>query len=134
MQSAKQLRREAKQLFRLCLVAGLLDEDRVRQAVERVVEAKRRGAFTLLSLFQRLVRLERSRHAAEVASATALPAELQASVLANLERLYGPGLNTSFVLNPGLIGGMRIQAGSDVYDGSVRSGLAAVGRGFLNGI
>jgi F0F1-type ATP synthase delta subunit len=116
------------------LVEGLLDEDRVRQAVEKVVKAKRRGGFALLSYFQRLVRLERSRHAAEVASATALPAELQASVLANLERLYGPGLNTSFVLNPGLIGGMRIQAASDVYDGSVRSGLAAVERGFLNGI
>jgi F-type H+-transporting ATPase subunit delta len=134
MQSTKQLRREAKQLFRLCLVEGLLDEDRVRQAVEKVVEAKRRGTFTLLSFFQRLVRLERSRHAAEVASATALPAELQASVLANLERLYGPRLRTSFVLNPALIGGVRIQAGSDVYDGSVRSGLAAVERSFLSGI
>ena len=75
MQSRKQLRREAKQLFRLCLVEGLLDEDRVRQAVEKVVEAKRRGGFTLLSYFQRLVRLECSRHTAEVASATALPAE-----------------------------------------------------------
>jgi F-type H+-transporting ATPase subunit delta len=134
MQSRKQLRREAKQLFRLCLVEGLLDDGRVRRAVEKVLEAKRRGGFTLLSYFQRLVRLECARHTAEVASATALPAELQASVLANLERLYGPGLNTSFVLNPRLIGGMRIQAGSDVYDGSVRSGLAAVGRGFLNGI
>jgi F-type H+-transporting ATPase subunit delta len=134
MQSTKQLRREAKQLFHLCLVEGLLDEDRVRQAVKKVLEARRRGAFTLLSYFRRLVRLERSRHAAEVASATALPAELQASVLSNLERLYGPGLNTSFVLNPGLIGGMRIQAGSDVYDGSVRSGLAAAQRSFSNGI
>jgi F-type H+-transporting ATPase subunit delta len=103
MQSTKQLRREAKQLFRLCLVEGLLDDGRVRRAVEKVLEAKRRGGFTLLSYFQRLVRLECARHTAEVASATALPAELQASVLANLERLYGPGLNTSFVLNPRLI-------------------------------
>jgi F-type H+-transporting ATPase subunit delta len=134
MQSTKQLRRDAKQLFRLCLVAGSLDGDRVRQAVEKVLEANRRGTFTLLSYFQRLVRLERTRHTVEVASAIALPAALQASVLANLERLYGPGLHTSFVLNPALIGGMRIQAGSDVYDGSVRSGLAAVERSLLNGI
>jgi F-type H+-transporting ATPase subunit delta len=118
----------------LCLVEGLLDDGRVRRAVGKILEAKRHGGFTLLSFFQRLVRLERSRHAAEVASATALPAELLASVQVNLERLYGPGLNTSFVLNPGLIGGMRIQAGSDVYDGSVRSGLAAVQRSFSNGI
>ncbi len=134
MQSTKQLRREAKQLLRLCLVEGLLDGDRVRQAVEKVLEAKRRGSFTLLSYFRRLVRLERSRHTAEVETATALSAALQASVLANLEHLYGPGLRTSFVLNPGLIGGMRIQAGSDVYDGTVRSGLAALEKSFGNGI
>ena len=33
---------------------------------------------------------------------------------------------SSFVDNPALIGGMRIRIGSDVYDGSVRSRLAAL--------
>ncbi len=130
MKNPKQLRREAKQLFRVCMVNGLLDEGRVRQAVQKVLEAKRRGGLTLLSHFQRLVKLELSRHTAEVESATSLPAVLQASILSNLERLYGPGMSTSFVLNPGLIGGMRIQAGSDVYDGSVRAGLASLERSF----
>ena len=36
------------------------------------------------------------------------------------------GSALSFVLNPALIGGMRIQVGSDVYDGSVQAGLAAL--------
>jgi len=130
MKNPKQLRREAKQLFRVCMVNGLLDEGRVRQAVQKVLEAKRRGGLTLLSHFQHLVKLELSRHTAEVESATSLPAVLQASILSNLERLYGPGMSTSFVLNPGLIGGMRIQAGSDVYDGSVRAGLASLERSF----
>ncbi len=130
MKNPKQLRREAKQLFRVCMVNGLLDEGRVRQAVQKVLEAKRRGGLTLLSHFQRLVKLELSRHTAEVESATSLPAALQASILSNLDRLYGPGMSTSFVLNPGLIGGMRIQAGSDVYDGSVRAGLASLERSF----
>ncbi|HLB88614.1 MAG TPA: F0F1 ATP synthase subunit delta [Terriglobales bacterium] len=130
MKNPKQLRREAKQLFRVCMVNGLLDEGRVRQAVQKVLEAKRRGGLTLLSHFQRLVKLELSRHTAEVESATSLPAALQASILSNLDRLYGPGMSISFVLNPGLIGGMRIQAGSDVYDGSVRAGLASLERSF----
>ena len=130
MKNPKQLRREAKRLFRVCMVNGLLDEVRVRQAVQKVLEAKRRGSLTLLSYFQRLVKLERSRHAAEVESSTTLPAVLQASILSNLDRLYGPGMRTSFVLNPGLIGGMRIQAGSDVYDGSVRAGLASLEKSF----
>ena len=130
MQSAKQLRRQAKQLFRTCLVEGFLDGDRVRQAVEKVLNANRRGSFTLLSYFRRLVRLEHSRHTAEVETATAISAALQASVLADLDRLYGPGLHTSFVSNPALIGGMRIRVGSDVYDGSVRAGLESLQRKF----
>ncbi len=130
MKNTKQLRREAKQLFRSCLVGGLLDDARVLQAVHEVLEANRRGGFALLSYFRHLVKLELSRHRAEVESATSVPADLQAEILANLERVYGPGLNTSFALNPSLIGGMRIQIGSDVYDGSVRAGLASLQRSF----
>ena len=130
MKATKQLRREAKQLFRLCLVKGLLDEGRVRQVVQRVLEADRRGGLALLSHFQRLVKLERSRHTAEVESATPVPADLRASVLSSLERVYGPGISTSFAHNPALIGGMRIKVGSDVYDGSVRAGLAALEQSF----
>ena len=130
MTTTKQLRREAKQLLRMCRVDGLLDEARVRQAVQKVLEAKRRGSFTLLSHFYRLVKLERSRHTAEVESATSLPAVLQVSILSTLEHLYGMGISTSFALNPALIGGMRIRVGSDVYDGSVRAGLASLQRRF----
>jgi len=123
MMKAKQIEREAKQLFRFCMVGGVLDEARVREAVRKVLEAKRRGRLALLACFRRLLKLERLRHTAEVASAASLPTALQASVLSNPERLYGPGISTSFVLDPALIGGMRIQVGSDVYDGSVRAGL-----------
>jgi F-type H+-transporting ATPase subunit delta len=35
-----------------------------------------------------------------------------------------------FVQNPDLIGGMRVKVGSDVYDGSVRAGLANLARSF----
>jgi len=59
-----------------------------------------------------------------------LPADLQANVLSNLERVYGQGMSTSFAHNPALIGGMRIKVGSDVYDGSVRAGLAALEKNF----
>jgi F-type H+-transporting ATPase subunit delta len=130
MKKNKQLQREAKQLFRLSMVGGILDEARVREAVRKVLEAKRRGSLTLLAHLRRLLRLERLRHTAEVQSATSLPAAFQASILANLETRYGPGMNTSFALNPALIGGMRIQVGSDVYDGSVRAGLAVLQKSF----
>jgi F-type H+-transporting ATPase subunit delta len=130
MKSTKQIRREAGQLFRLCLVNRRLDENRVQQVVHRVVEAKRRGYLALLSRFQRLVKLEMARHRAEVESATPLPADLQSTVLAGLERVYGSGISSSFVHRPVLIGGIRIKVASDVYDGSVKAGLAALEKSF----
>lgn len=130
MKTTKQLQREARQLFRLCLDEGSLNEDRVRQAAQGVLGAKRRGGLKLLSYFRHLVKLECARHRAEVESATSLPDELRANVLSNLDRLYGPGLSTSFALNPSLIGGMRIRVGSDVYDGSVRAELVSLQKSF----
>jgi len=130
MKTTKQAKREAAQLFRLCLVDGLMDEGRVRQVVQRVMEGKRRGYLTLLSFFHRLVKLERARHTAEVESAVPLPADLQANVESGLTRAYGPRINIQFAHRPALIGGMRIKVGSDVYDSSVRSKLAALERSF----
>jgi F-type H+-transporting ATPase subunit delta len=45
-------------------------------------------------------------------------------VKSTLSKRYGSGLNYTFKQNPALIGGMRIQIGSDVYDGSIQSRLA----------
>ena len=130
MKVTKQARREAKQLFRLCLVNGLLEEKRARQVVQQIVAAKPRGYLATLSYFQRLVELDCARHTAKVESALPLPADLQASVQAGLARVYGPGLTASFAENPALIGGMRIRVGSDVYDGSVQGRLAALEQSF----
>ena len=56
MKTTKQIEREAKRLFRSCLVNGLLDEGRTRQVVQRIIDGKRRGSLALLSEFQRLVK------------------------------------------------------------------------------
>jgi F-type H+-transporting ATPase subunit delta len=130
MKKSRQAEREAKQLFRFCLLNGLLDEGRVRGVVERVIKSKRRGYLVLLLRFYRLLRLDRDRHFAEVESAAPLPADLSASVEAGLRRMYGPGINIQFAQLPSLIGGIRIRVGSDVYDGSVRSELSALERSF----
>jgi F-type H+-transporting ATPase subunit delta len=122
----KQARRDAKQLFRSCAVNGVLDTQRARQAVDQVLALKPRGYVAILSHFQRLVKLDLDRRAARVESVAQLDAATEAGIRANLERRYGPGLNFTFSLNPGLLGGVRIQVGSDVIDGSVQSRLAAL--------
>lgn len=123
MKISKQSRRDAKQLFKACFVNGQLDEARVRQTVGLVIAKQPRGYLGMLSQIQRLVKLDLERRTARVESATALTPELQQSVQANLVQKYGPGLNLLFAVNPELIGGLRVQVGSDVYDGSVKARL-----------
>jgi len=130
MKINKQAKRQAKQLLRFCLVNGLLDENRVRNVVQHVVAGGRRDSLPILSHFRRLVKLEIAGRTATVESAAPLPPDLQASIEAGLARRYGPGLSTAFAHRPALIGGMRIQVGSDVYDGSVRASLAALEQSF----
>ena len=86
MKISKRAKREANQLFRFCLVDGRLDENRVRQVVQRVVAAGHRDCPAILSHFRRLVRLDLARHTATIESATPLPADLQVAVEAGLTR------------------------------------------------
>ena len=126
----KHARREATQLFRSCMVDGLFDEERARWTVQQIVATRPRSFLGILSYFRRLVKQDAARRTVKVESARALPADLQASVKAGLTRLYGAAMNVSFTDSPALIGGMRIQVGSDVYDGSVRFRLSALEQHF----
>jgi F-type H+-transporting ATPase subunit delta len=127
MKPGRKIRRTAKRLLGLCLTAdGLLDEARARRVVRRVAATRSRMRLPVLSYFRRLVALYVARHSATVQAVAPLPPELDVDVRGRLERLYGPGLATSFALDPALIAGVRIKVGSDVYDGSVRGRLRAL--------
>ena len=63
---------------------------------------------------------------ARIETAVALSGNLKTRVRADLVRIYGPALQTSFVQSPALSAGMRITVGSDLYDGSVRGTLVAL--------
>ncbi len=130
MKISKQARRDAKELFRLCTVNGLLDENRVRQTVQRVLEARPRGYLAILSHFQRLLRLAVEQRTARIDSPVSLSPEFQSQIRTGLEQAYGPGLRISFGEDSGLLGGLRIRVGSDVYDGSIRARLAALEESF----
>ena len=123
MKISKQAKRDAKELFRSTLVNGVLDENRVRNVVSKVAQAKPRGFVEILTHFQRLIKLEIERRTAKVESAAPLSPEVQADVANKLAKIYGQGLNISFAQNPALLGGLRIKVGSDVYDGSVQARL-----------
>jgi F-type H+-transporting ATPase subunit delta len=130
MKTTRQADREARQLFRFCVVDGKLDEGRVRLATQAALRSKHRGYLLVLARFQRLLRHEYARRTAEIESAIPLPADLRSRVQTGLTAVYGAGLTWLYIDNPALIGGMRIKVGSDVYDSSVKAGLAALARSF----
>ena len=130
MKGTKQSRRLAKQLFKSCQVEGLLNADRVRKAVGLLIEQKPRGYFGILQNLQRLVKLDEASRSARVESAVALGKAQQQDVRNSLKRLKGGDVTVAFATNPGLIGGMRVKIGDDVYDGSVRTRLTALSDNF----
>lgn len=130
MKISKLAMREARELFRSCRVDGLLDENRVRKVVGLLLSQKPRGYMEILTRLQRLVKLDLEQRAARVESATPLPADLQTEVADGIKQKYGNGVNITFAQNPALIGGLRIQVGSDLYDGSVKTRLEKLEESF----
>ena len=119
MKTSKTARREGKALFQACRVNGVLDDSRVRAAVAEVITKKPRGYVGILEHFQRLVKLDIRRRTARIENAVETTPALVQELTATLEKRYGPGLQISFWVNPALIGGLRIQVGSDIFDSSV---------------
>ncbi len=130
MKISKQAQRDARQLFRSCQVNGLLDEQRVRSAVSLIMAKKPRGYVGILSRLHRLVKLDLAKRTAKIENAVETSPELMTEIKANLEKVYGVGLDVSYAINPKLIGGLRIQVGSDLYDGSVKTRLEKLEQSF----
>ena len=130
MKGTKQSRRDAKQLFKSCQVEGLLDEDRVRQAVGLLIEKKPRGYFGTVQELQRLVKLDVNSRTARVESAITLSETQKQNVQTSLGRLKGSEVTVEFAENADLIGGMRVKIGDDVFDGSVKTRLTRLGEKF----
>ncbi len=123
MKISKEARRTSRQLFRVCLADGKLDESRVRLVVAQVAASKPRGYIAILDAFLGQVRSEIDRHRALVESATPLTAELQSNLASSLAAKYGRPLSLEFQTQPELLGGIRVKVGSDVWDGSVKARL-----------
>ena len=89
-----------------------------------------RGYVAILSQLERLVKLDLARRSARIESVVPLDAQMEGTLKAALTQRYGPGLQFRFGTNPGLIGGMRVQVGSDVYDGSIKARLQELENNF----
>jgi len=123
MKIPKEARKLARTLFKSSLTEGRLDRAKVTAVLEAVIARKPRHTLSALKDYQRLVRMELARRHAVIASATPLDASASAKILGDLQGRFGTDITHEFSVNPELIGGLRVQLGSDVWDGSVSGRL-----------
>lgn len=129
MSSRKEAQRNARQLLRLSLTNGVLDEAKVSQIVKQVVEKKPRNTIGILEAFANLVRLEKAKRHAVIESAELLDDSTREKIESELNAKYGQ-LEFEYQVKPELLGGIRAKVGSDVWDGSVKARLDALRQQF----
>ena len=123
MKLSKEARKLSKQLFRESFTGGALDATKVGSVTDIVIRAKPRQYIGVLKEFARLIRLEAARRHAIIESAADLEAAEKTEIINTIRAKYGADVTSEFKTIPALIGGLRIQVGSDVVDASVRSRL-----------
>ena len=123
MKINKEIRRLSREMLRASFTDGQLDPGRISSLVDSLIARKPRNYIDVLKNYRRLLRIEVEKRSARIESASELDRETSSSLVANLKKKYGSDLTTEFVINPQLLGGMRIRVGSDVWDGSVRNRL-----------
>ncbi len=123
MKINKEIRRLSREMLRASFTDGQLDSGRIASLVDSLIAKKPRYYIGILKNYRRLLRLEVEKRRARIETASELDREASSKVIENLKKRYGDDLTTEFVVNPQLLGGMRIRVGSDVWDGTVRSRL-----------
>jgi F-type H+-transporting ATPase subunit delta len=89
-----------------------------------------RGFSSSLGRLVELAAARRERQVAYVTSAVPLTDEEEARLGARLSEMYGRGVSLKITVDPKIIGGLSVQVGSDLYDGTVLRRLTDI-RGAL---
>ena len=123
MKINKEIRQLSREMLRASFTDGQLDRGKISSIIESVTARKPRNYIDVLKNYRRLLRLEVEKRRARIETASEMDPATQSEVVSNLKKKYGSDLTPEFVVNPELLGGMRIRVGSDVWDGSVRNRL-----------
>lgn len=130
MKSRKEALRTAKKIFSASLVGGQLDLPTVKKVIARLSASRPRGYIQVADAYWRLVKLEIEKNRAIIQSAIELDEATKTQVVSDLKKKYGPQIAPEFSVSPGLLGGMKIRVGSDVWDGSVKNRLERLSENF----
>lgn len=114
---------EAKGQLVESLLAGRAGDAAILVAASLVRQPRERRVRDLLSRGMRLAASQHGRTVATVYSAVALGAHQQQRLTAALSARYDTQVSLNTVVEPALIGGLRVQIADDVIDGSVSTRL-----------
>ncbi len=128
MKINKEIRQLSREMLRASFTDGQLDAGRTRSLVDSLIAKKPRNYIDVLKNYRRLLQLELEKRRARVETASELDSTTSSELVANLKKKYGSDLTAEFIVNPELLGGMRVRVGSDVWDGTVRNRLEQLER------
>ena len=123
MKINKEIRTLSREMLRASITDGRLDPGKISSLVNTMIERKPRFYVDVLRNYHRLLRFEVEKRQARIESAEPLDEPVAARITSRLKEKYGDDLQTVFTVDPGLLGGVRVRVGSDVWDGSVRNRL-----------
>src|SRR5882724_3580991 len=123
MKINKEIRQLAREMLRASFTDGQLDGGKIASLVQSLITKRPRHFIDILQNYKRLLRLEIEKRHARIESATQLSPKAAFDIGARLKRKYGEDLTSEFVVDPTLLGGIRVRVGSDVWDGTLRNRL-----------
>ncbi len=123
MKINKEIRQLSRQMLRASFTDGQLDHGKIAALVQSLIAKRPRHFMNVLQYYKRLLRLEIENRHARIESATELAPEAAADIIVRLKKKYGEDLTSEFVVDPTLLGGVRVRVGSDVWDGTLRNRL-----------
>ena len=123
MKVNKEIRQISREMLRASFTDGQLDSGRIASIVDSLIARKPRNYVDILKNYKRLLRFELEKRRARIETASEVDPAVKAEIVASLKNKYGGDLTSEFLVNPQLLGGMRIRVGSDVWDGTVRNRL-----------
>jgi F-type H+-transporting ATPase subunit delta len=122
----KQTQQLARQFLQLSLVDGAVSPERVAGVLEYIEKHRPPHALHVLRAYHRLVSTEIAKSRAVVEHAGAISPDILGSIEAAMSQRYSRKITASAQPSSGLIAGLRVRVGDDVYESSIAGQLQAL--------
>jgi F-type H+-transporting ATPase subunit delta len=122
--SGKPVQYLARQFFQLSVVDGAISAERVAGVLAYVAAHRPANPVAVLRAYHRLVAARLAQGRALVEHAGQVSDSLLQDISAAMAKKYGRAVAAVAQPNPGLIAGLRVRVGDDVYESSIAGQLA----------